>query len=231
MTAIRTGPRVLIVDDEAIIRDTMRRSLEGNGYHVREADCGATALTEFKLFKPDVLLLDLMLPDISGVDVVRQLRQHHASPIIVLSALGDEASKISALDEGADDYLTKPIGMGELLARLRVALRHSTGTSAKDATLILGRLVLDLERRHVTFNHHEVRLTPTEYSLLKFLAMHAGKVLTYKMILGEVWGPGYTTTSVLRTCINQLRAKLDGHREALIRTEPRIGYRLIVTES
>lgn len=231
MTEIRSGPRVLVVEDEAQIRYALRRYLESNGYQVREAEDGAGALREFDAFKPDVLLLDLMLPDLSGVEVVRELRQRHETPIIVVSAVGDERTKVSALDEGADDYLTKPFGMEELLARLRVALRHATGTSSKDARILIGDLVLDAERRLVTLRGAEVHLTPTEYALLKYLASHAGKVLTHSMILQQVWGNGYTDTAVLRTAINQLRVKLEDRTDRpLIRTEPRIGYRLLEPE-
>lgn len=228
MSEIRSGPRVLVVEDEAQIRYALRRYLESNGYQVREAEDGATALREFELFKPDVMLLDLMLPDMGGVDIVRGLRRTHATPIVVLSALGDERTKVRALDEGADDYLTKPVGMAELLARLRVALRHATRAPGKDARITVGDLVVDVERRRVTVQGNEVHLTPTEYALLKYLAVHAGKVLTHTMILREVWGAGYTDTAVLRTAMNGLRAKLDaGAAGPLIRTEPRIGYRLL----
>ena len=231
MTEIRSGPRVLVVEDEAQIRYALRRYLESNGYRVREAVDGGSALREFEAFKPDVTLLDLMLPDVSGVEVVRELRKQHVTPIVVVSALGDEKTKVTALDEGADDYLTKPFGMEELLARLRVALRHATGSSSKDAKIVLGDLVLDADRRLVTLRGAEVHLTPTEYALLKYLASHAGKVLTHSMILQQVWGAGYTDTAVLRTAINQLRAKLDDRSEKpLIRTEPRIGYRLVEPE-
>jgi two-component system KDP operon response regulator KdpE len=231
LSEIRSGPRVLVVEDEAPIRYALRRYLESNGYQVREAEDGGAALREFAAFKPDITLLDLMLPDVSGVEVVRNLRRQHDTPIIVVSALGDERTKVRALDEGADDYLTKPFGMNELLARLRVALRHATRSSAKDARLVLGDLVLDADRRLVTMRGEEVHLTPTEYALLKYLATHAGKVLTHSMILQQVWGAGYTDTAVLRTAINQLRAKLDDRPEKpLIRTEPRIGYRLLEPE-
>jgi two-component system, OmpR family, KDP operon response regulator KdpE len=228
LSEIKSGPRVLVVEDEAQIRYALRRYLESNGYQVREAEDGATALREFELFKPDVMLLDLMLPDMSGVDIVRDLRQTHETPIVVLSAMGDERTKVSALDEGADDYLTKPVGMEELLARLRVALRHSTRSSGKDARITVGDLVVDVDRRQVMLQGTEVHLTPTEYALLKYLAVHSGKVLTHTMILREVWGAGYTDTAVLRTAMNQLRAKLDADAaKPLIRTEPRIGYRLL----
>jgi two-component system KDP operon response regulator KdpE len=228
LSEVRSGPRVLVVEDEAQIRYALRRYLESNGYQVREAEDGATALREFELFKPDVMLLDLMLPDMGGVDIVRELRQTHETPIVVLSAMGDERTKVSALDEGADDYLTKPVGMEELLARLRVALRHGTRSSGKDARISIGELVVDVDRRLVTLQGNEVHLTATEYALLKYLAVHAGKVLTHTMILREVWGAGYTDTAVLRTAMNQLRAKLDvDGAKPLIRTEPRIGYRLL----
>jgi two-component system KDP operon response regulator KdpE len=228
LSEVKSGPRVLVVEDEAQIRYALRRYLESNGYQVRDAEDGTTALREFDLFKPDVLLLDLMLPDMSGVDIVRQLRQSHGTPIVVVSAVGDERTKVNALDEGADDYLTKPFGMEELLARLRVALRHATRTANRDARITVGDLVIDLDRRLVSLRGNDVHLTPTEYSLLKYLAVHAGKVLTHTMILNEVWGAGYSDTAVLRTCMNQLRAKLDDNAaKPLIRTEPRIGYRLL----
>jgi two-component system KDP operon response regulator KdpE len=228
LSEVRSGPRVLVVEDEAQIRYALRRYLESQRYQVREAEDGTTALREFELFKPDVLLLDLMLPDMSGVEIVRRVRQSHGTPIVVVSAVGDERTKVHALDEGADDYLTKPFGMEELHARLRVALRHATRTSSKDARITIGDLVIDLDRRLVSLRGSDVRLTPTEYALLKYLAVHAGKVLTHTMILNEVWGAGYSDTAVLRTCMNQLRAKLDDNAaKPLIRTEPRIGYRLL----
>jgi two-component system KDP operon response regulator KdpE len=231
MSEVRSGARVLVVEDEAQIRYALRRYLEGNGYQVREAEDGAGALREFGLFKPDVLLLDLMLPDRSGVEIVQVLRRDHETPIVVVSALGDERTKVQALDQGADDYLTKPFGMDELVARLRVALRHAGHLRPGDSLIRLGELVLDLERRVVTLRGVEVHLTPTEYATLKYLATHAGKVLTHPMILREVWGSDYDVT-VLRTCITQLRAKLedDLDKPRLIRTEPRIGYRLLAPD-
>jgi len=232
MTEIGSGPRVLVVEDEAQIRYALRRYLEGNGYGVREAEDGATAMREFALFKPDVVLLDLMLPDTTGVEVVKQLRHDHQTPVIVVSAVGDERMKVQALDEGADDYLTKPFGMDELLARLRVALRHSSHLRPGQSLITAGPLTIDLDRRLVTMRGNDVHLTPTEYSLLKYLATHAGKVLTHPMILREVWGAGYEDTAVLRTCIGQLRAKLeeDPDKPRLIRNEPRVGYRLLAPD-
>ena len=231
-TDLRAGMRVLVVEDEAQIRYALRRYLEGNGYSVREAGDGAAALHEFALFKPDVLLLDLMLPDMTGVDIVRELRRDHETPIVVVSAVGDERMKVKALDEGADDYLTKPFGMDELLARLRVALRHAGHLRAGQSLITAGPLAIDLDKRLVTLHGTEVHLTPTEYALLKYLMTHAGKVLTHPMILREVWGGGYDDTAVLRTCIGQLRAKLedDPDKPRLIRTEPRVGYRLLAPD-
>jgi len=223
-----SAPRILVVEDEAQLRFALRRYLEQAGYEVREVEDGAGALREVAAFKPDVVLLDLMLPDMSGVDVCRDIRRGHETPIVVLSALGDEDTKVRALDQGADDYLTKPFGMEELFARIRVALRHGSSLRANQPLVEVGDLRLDLEKRRVTVGTREVTLTPTEYSLLKYLATHAGKVLTHPMILREVWGAEYADdTGVLRTCINQLRAKLedDPNDPRFIRTEPRIGYR------
>jgi two-component system KDP operon response regulator KdpE len=223
-------PRILIVDDEPQLRRALTRSLEGHGYQVREADDGATALAAFDAFKPDVVLLDLMLPDIDGVEVCAQLRRSHATPIIVLSVIGEEKAKVAALDAGADDYLTKPFGMDELLARVRVALRRGAVGRAQQPVISVDGLEIDLERRAVTLEGAEVRLTPTEYSLLKYLAINAGKVLTHRMILREVWGAEYSDdTHVLRTCINQLRSKLhdDAAAPRFIRTDAGVGYRFV----
>jgi two-component system KDP operon response regulator KdpE len=222
--------RILVVDDEAQLRLALRRALEGHGYNVREADDGASALAEFDAFKPDVVLLDLMLPDTTGVDVCRALRARTATPIIVLSVVGDEKTKVAALDEGADDYLTKPFAAGELLARIRVALRHGGGSRAQGTTVVVGDLVIDLEKRAVLLAGTEVRLTPTEYTLLKYLATNAGKVLTHPMILRAVWGAEYASDPhILRTYINQLRAKLqdDASAPRFIRTDPGVGYRFV----
>ena len=228
-----TGARVLVVDDEAELRYGLRRSLEMHGYAVREAGDAAGAARQFAAFRPDVVLLDLMLPDGSGVDVCRDVRRSHATPIIVLSALGDEDTKIEALDCGADDYLTKPFATGELLARVRAALRRSARGDGEAGPVVAGDLVIDLERRVVTRAGADVRLTPTEYSLLKYLATNAGRVLTRAMILREVWGAEYASSAhVLRTYINQLRAKLedDPSHPEIIRTDPGVGYRFVQPE-
>ncbi|MEX2246723.1 MAG: response regulator transcription factor [Dehalococcoidia bacterium] len=225
-----SGARILVVDDEAQLRLAVKRSLEGHGYTVREAEDGARALREFEAFRPDVVLLDLMLPDTSGVEVCRELRRAYETPIIVLSVAGDEKTKVAALDEGADDYLTKPFGMGELLARVRVALRRGNTSRGQSPIITSGDLTIDLEHRHVRVGTRKVRLTPTEYSLLKYLATNAGKVLTHPMILRAVWGGEYAEDRhLLRTYINQLRGKLgdDPARPRYIGTDAGVGYRFV----
>lgn len=223
-------PRILVVDDEPQLRRAVGLSLVGRGYVVREAEDGATGLREFEAFRPDVVLLDLMLPDMGGVDVCRELRKTYDTPIVVLSVVGDERAKVAALDAGADDYLTKPFGIEELLARIRVALRRGSATRTQQPVITVENLTIDLERRSVTLGGDELRLTPTEYSLLKYLATNAGKVLTHPMILRAVWGMEYAEdTHVLRTYVNQLRAKLcdDPSHPRFIRTEAGVGYRFL----
>ncbi len=227
---MNSAARILVVEDEPQLRFALRRYLEESQYKVREAETGSDALREFDAFKPDVVLLDLMLPDMSGVEVCETIRRDHETPIVVLSALGDERTKVRALDQGADDYLTKPFSMNELSARIRVALRHGTSLRAGQAVIEAEGLSIDLERRLVLLNGHELHLTPTEYALLKYMATHAGKVLTHPMILRQVWGSSYDgDTTVLRSCMNQLRAKLGDapDKPRFIRTEPRIGYRFL----
>jgi two-component system, OmpR family, KDP operon response regulator KdpE len=228
----RPGARILIVDDEMQLRRAVRRALEGHGYLVQEAEDGASALAAYQMFKPDVVLLDLMLPDISGVEVCRRLRELRETPIIILSVVGDEKTKVQALDQGADDYLTKPFGSDELLARIRVALRRAA-LPQSDGAFKLQDLEIDTTRRMVTVAGQEVHLTPTEYSLLTYLAANAGKVLTHPMILRAVWGAEYAEDShVLRTYVNQLRAKLrdDPAAPRFIRTDPGVGYRFAAPE-
>ena len=227
-----TGPRVLIIEDEPQLRYALRRYLDESGYSVREAEDGTSGLRGFSSFKPDVVLLDLMLPDMSGVEVCQTMRQTSETPIVVLSALGEEKTKVEALDEGADDYLTKPFGMDELLARIRVALRHGSSLRSSHPVIEAGDLRIDLEHRNVTIQGHEVALTPTEYSLLKYLATNAGKVLTHPMILRAVWGAEYEDTAVLRTYVNQLRSKIeaDPAHPRFVITEPRVGYRFVIPE-
>jgi two-component system, OmpR family, KDP operon response regulator KdpE len=221
--------RILLVDDEAQLRLAVKRALEGHGYQVREADDGRSAIAAHDAFRPDVVLLDLVLPDMSGVDVCLELRRTYDTPIIVLSVVGDEKSKVAALDAGADDYLTKPFGIDELLARIRTALRHAVRTGNK-STIRSGDLTIDLEGRRVRVGDREVHLTPTEYSLLKYLAVNAGRVLTHPMIHRAVWGNEYgEDTQNLRTYINQIRTKLgdDPGAPRYIRTDPGVGYRFV----
>jgi two-component system KDP operon response regulator KdpE len=222
------NPRILVVDDEPQLRRAVTRSLEGHGYDTREAADGAGALATFDAYKPDVVLLDLMLPDMTGVDVCRAIRKTNATPIIILSVVGEERSKVAALDEGADDYVTKPFGMDEVLARVRVALRRGASDRGQQPHIRVDGLALDLERRRGELDGDEVHLTPTEYALLKYLATHAGKVLTHPMILRAVWGDEYAEdVQNLRTHINQLRGKLrdDATAPRFILTEPGVGYR------
>jgi len=229
-----SAPRILVADDETQLRRAVRRSLEGHGYAVREAEDGSSSLRELAAFKPDVVLLDLVMPDMSGVEVCRELRKASQVPVIVLSVVGEERRKVEALDAGADDYLTKPFGMDELLARIRVALRRGSADRMQASVIKTGDVQIDLERRDVRLNDELVHLTPTEYSLLKYLATNAGRVLTHPMILAAVWGSEYTSdVQLLRTFINQLRAKLGEDRDTprYIYTDPGVGYRFAEPES
>jgi two-component system KDP operon response regulator KdpE len=223
-----TGPRVLVIDDERSIRRFLRASLSAHGYEVFEAATGQEGLNQVTIHRPDLIILDLGLPDIEGLEVTRQLREWSRTPIIILSVREQEADKIAALDAGADDYLTKPFGVGELMARLRVALRHATQTDV-DPIFTAGDLAVDLARRQVTVSGRKIQLTPTEYDLLKLLVTHAGKVLTHQHILRQVWGVGYANElHLLRVNISNLRRKLepDPTRPTYLHTEPGVGYRL-----
>jgi len=220
--------RVLVVDDEPAIRRFLRTSLAAHGHDVFEAADGQAALTAVAATRPDLVILDLGLPDMDGVQVTRQLREWTQIPILIVSVRGQESDKIAALDAGADDYVTKPFGLGELLARMRVALRHTLPT-AQEPVLVEGDLTVDLARREVKLGECEVQLTPTEYDLLRVLVTHAGKVLTHRQLLKEVWGMGYEQeTHMLRVNISNLRRKLepDPTRPHYIRTEAGVGYRL-----
>ena len=224
-------PRVLVVDDEPAMRRFLRASLNAAGCVVEEAGSGAEALRLAASHPPDAVLLDLGLPDLDGVEVVRRLREWSAVPVVVLSARGRESDKIEALDAGADDYVTKPFAIGELTARLRAALRRAvrTGGDKPEPVVSTGPLVVDLGRRRVTLGGTDVKLTPIEYRLLATLARHAGRVLTHAALLREVWGPGSTTQHhYLRVFMAQLRRKLeaDTSRPQLLLTEPGVGYRL-----
>ncbi|WP_298379001.1 response regulator transcription factor [Azospirillum sp.] len=220
--------RVLIVDDEPPIRRFLRTSLSAQGYDIVEAEDGVKALDEVRRMSPDVLVLDLGLPGMDGLEVIRRLRGGGATlPIIVLSSRADEAGKVEALDLGADDYVTKPFGVDELLARLRAAMRHKLQQQGERPVFRSGALTVDLVRRIVTAQGAEVKLSPREYDLLRILVAHAGKVLTHRFILKEVWG-GDTDVQYLRIYIRQLRQKIepDPERPHHILTETGVGYRL-----
>jgi two-component system, OmpR family, KDP operon response regulator KdpE len=221
-------PLILLVEDEPQMRRFLRASLGSHGFRLLETDRAAEAITLASSHNPEVILLDLGLPDGDGIDLTRRLREWTRVPIIVLSARGREDDKVAALDAGADDYLTKPFGMNELLARIRVALRHAhRGTEAQ--VFELGGLRVDFVRRTVTVEGREVHLTPIEYRLLAYLAQHAGRVLTHRQILQEVWGPGQASqTHYVRVHMAELRKKIeaDPARPKLLVTEPGVGYRL-----
>jgi two-component system KDP operon response regulator KdpE len=225
------GPRILVVDDEKAIRRFLYTSLTANGYAVFEAANGAEALTAVVNHRPDVVILDLGLPDIEGTEVTARLREWTHLPIIILSVRGQETDKITALDAGADDYLTKPFSVGELMARIRVALRRAATNDQIESVFITDGLQVDLARRLVTVGGQEVQLTPTEYDLLRVLVNHAGKVLTHQYLLQEVWGMGYEAGAhLLRVNISNLRRKLEHNpaRPHYILTELGVGYRLHV---
>jgi two-component system KDP operon response regulator KdpE len=221
--------RILVVDDEPQILRALQTSLRGAGYDVETATTAEQALTLAAVRPPDAVILDLVLPDRRGTEVARELRAWSKAPIIVLSVVGDETEKVAALDAGADDYVTKPFGVDELLARLRAALRRAEPST--EPVLEIGGLRIDLERREVTRGGGErVQLTPHEYGLLTLLARNEGKLLTHKAILREVWGEAYSDEShYLHVYVSQLRRKLepDPARPRTILTEPGVGYRLV----
>ncbi|GAA5528952.1 response regulator [Herpetosiphon gulosus] len=224
---------VLVIEDEAPIRRFLRASLPSHGYKLIEAENGEDGLLQAAMQRPAIIILDLGLPDLDGLQVTKRLREWTNTPIIVLSARGREDDKIAALDAGADDYLTKPFGMGELLARLRVALRHlqQHGGEKGEPVFQVGVLRVDLVRRQVFVAEQEVHLTPNEYNLLTTLVQHAGKVMTHRQLLREVWGPAYTEENhYLRVYMGQLRHKLeaDPARPRYLLTEPGVGYRLAI---
>jgi two-component system KDP operon response regulator KdpE len=221
--------RVLVVDDEAAILRFLKPALEANGYEMTSAGSIAEALKRIAAEAPDVVLLDLGLPDGDGKDVIRRAREWSDLPIIVLSAREREAEKIEALDLGADDYVNKPFNVGELMARMRTALRHRMQRQAEVPVLRVGGLEVDAVRHRVTRANNELKLTPKEFELLSFLARHAGRVVTHKQILTAVWGPAHTEdTQYLRVYIGQLRQKIEEHPNDpnIILTEPGIGYRI-----
>jgi two-component system KDP operon response regulator KdpE len=223
-------PTVLVIDDEPQLRKFVRISLDGHGYAIVEAENGTLGLREAAAYSPDLIVLDLGLPDMDGMEVLRRIREWSSVPIIVVSARGQEVSKVNALDEGADDYLTKPFGAGELLARIRVALRHAAHVrDGSSQTHTVGGLKVDLAARIVTVDDQEVHLTPIEYRLLTTLVKHAGMVVTHRQLLEKVWGPGHGhQMQYLRVYVTQLRHKLEKipARPRYLVTEPGVGYRL-----
>ncbi len=233
-----TNAMILVVEDEQPIRRFLRATLEGQGYRVREAATASDGILQARTHRPDLVLLDLGLPDADGLEVTRAIRAESSMPIVVLSARGQEHDKVGALDVGADDYLTKPFGVNELAARIRVALRHSARPSSSasplyETTADGRKLRVDLENRTVTIaddsGPRDVRLTPTEFKLLAFLVKYAGKVLTHRQILNEVWGPTHANdVQYLRVYAGQLRQKLEASaaQPQFLLTEPGVGYRL-----
>lgn len=220
-------PRVLVVDDEVAIQRFLRSVLVAEGFSLLITDNGSAALSAAVTFKPDIILLDLGLPDMDGIQVINRLREWSIVPVIVLSVREREGEKIRALDAGADDYLTKPFSMPELLARIRVALRRSV--QKKEPVYRSANLEVDLANRRVTLRGTDLQLTPTEYELLRFLVIHSGKVITHNQILTQIWGVAYVNQpQVLRVNISNLRQKIedDASRPRYIITEPGVGYRL-----
>jgi two-component system KDP operon response regulator KdpE len=227
------APVVVVIEDDPQMRRFLRTGLGSQGFQIFEAETGRQGLIEAGIRKPDLIILDLGLPDLDGVDIVRAVRGWTSLPIIVLSARHAEWDKIEALDAGADDYLTKPFGLGELLARIRVALRHAATSSetGQGESFSTGNLKVDLQKRLVYLGEEEVHLTPIQYRLLAVLAKHAGKVLTHRQILKEVWGPAYVDNAhYLRIYMSQLRQKLeaDPTQPRYLLTESGVGYRLKV---
>lgn len=229
MSSSDTRKDILVIDDEVQIRRLLRLTLEASGYSVRESDTGRGGLDEMVRRAPDALVLDMGLPDLSGLDVLRQLRQWSRLPVLVLTVLAAENDKVAALDAGADDYLTKPFGSAELTARLRAILRRAP-TEAELATVAFGDITVDFSARMVRKAGAEVKLTPKEYALLRMLVLHRGKVVTHQQILRELWGPkSEEQTHYLRVHMAHLRQKLetDAHRPRHLKTESGIGYRLV----
>lgn len=229
MTVEVKGARIMIIDDEPQMRRLLQVALTAHGYEIREAETGREGIDQAAVFHPDLIVLDLSLPDLDGIEVIKQLREWTQTPVIILSVREQESDKIAALDAGADDYVTKPFSMGELLARIRTALRHAAG-AGDEPVLTFGGLAIDLTRRYVAVDGREIKLTPTEYELLRILVVNAGKVLTHRQLMRTVWGPSYEQeTNYLRVYIRQLRQKIepDPARPRHIVTEPGVGYRLI----
>jgi len=227
MTDAPFQPEVLVIDDEAQIRRLLRVTLEGAGFRVREAEGGELGLVEAATKRPDAIILDLGLPDLPGIEVLKRLREWSRLPILILSVRGQEADKIEALDAGADDYLSKPFGGGELLARLRAMLRRAQ-TREEESGVSFGEVEIDFARRVVTKAGTAVKLTPKEYGLLRLLVLHRGRVITHRQLLRELWGPkAEEQTQYLRVYMAHLRQKLenDPNQPRFFKTESGIGYR------
>lgn len=225
---VKDKPVILVVDDEPQILRVMRASLPARGYEVRTVPGGREALEEIRKQPPDLVVLDLGMPEMSGLEACQKIRQFSSVPIVVLSAKGAESDKIAALDAGADDYVTKPFSLDELLARVRAVLRRWAVSGTDTAVLNAGDLTIDIEERRVTISGNEVKLTPKEFEVLKHLARNAGKVVTHRALLSAVWGAESTEqTEYLRVCINQLRRKIEPNpqKPRYIITEPWVGYR------
>jgi len=225
------APMILLIEDEPQMRRFLRVALEGSGYRYLEAATGQEGLALAVQHRPEAILLDLGLPDMDGLDLMGRLREWSRTPVIVISARGQETDKVGALDAGADDYLTKPFGTRELLARIRVALRHADPEAAEDPVFVLGRWRVDLAKRQVLVEGREVHLTPLEYSLFTTLIHHAGKVVTHRQLLKEVWGGAAGAQPLyLRVYMTQLRHKLEEEpsRPKYLQTEPGVGYRLFI---
>ena len=223
-----SGLRILVVDDEPQILRALRTSLRAAGYEVGTADTAEGALATAALQPPDAVILDLVLPDGSGTDVTRDLRKWSSAPVIVLSAVGEEREKVAALDAGADDYVTKPVGIDELLARLRAALRRAAPSG--DPIVHVGDVEVDLEKQELRIRGAHVHLTPHQFELLSIFARNVGKLLTHRMLLQEVWGPGYVgDPNLVRVYVAQLRRKIesDPARPRYLLTEPGAGYRFV----
>jgi two-component system KDP operon response regulator KdpE len=228
------GARILVVDDEPGIVRAVQANLSAHGFQVDTADTGSAAIESYGLRRPDVIILDLGLPDMDGTDVIRHVRATSSTPIVVLSVRGAEREKVGALDLGADDYLTKPFGIDELLARVRVALRHAAGANAgADAVFRSGDLEVDVASRTVRQAGEDIHLTPTEYDLLRALAAHPGRLLTDRMLLQAVWGPQYGDEAhYLHVYVARLRKKIepDPQQPRYLLTEPGVGYRLVAID-
>ena len=226
------GAKILIIDDEAPIRKLLQVTLGAHGYSTIEATTGKDGIVQAGMERPDLIILDLGLPDMEGIDALAQIRAWYVAPIIVLTVRDDEGGKVFALDHGADDYITKPFGMGELMARIRVALRHVANQS-EEPVINIGPLTIDLAKRTVDKSGEPIKLTPIEYDLIKVLATHAGRVMTHRQLLQQVWGDQSfdTASHYIRIYVGHLRKKIedDPTRPKLITTEPGVGYRLVLT--